>query len=153
MKRSNLMKERIRRVNLLFLELGYHIEEEDIDSDIYTAGFSGTGSFGGVLYIDRDCRFLEIAFSFFFSPELSTFIQSQIQTIQDICYEFGSYYVIKAEDPDIVLSIHSKLYYVGLNYFSLKETLRDLSATVSAVEEQIAILFDPDMEDTYDEYS
>ncbi|MFW5801950.1 MAG: hypothetical protein ACOCVC_07935 [Spirochaeta sp.] len=147
MKHSRLMKERIRRVTLLFKELGYKIETEEYDSDAYTAGFHSTAQPGGFIYIDRECRFMEIAFTYLFSVRLARFLRAQIGIIQDICYEFGCYYVVRNEEEDLIITIHSKLYYAGLNYFSLKETLRDLSAAVQALEEQIGIIFDPDLEE------
>ena len=150
MKQSRLMRERIRRVTLLFKELGYQIEDEDQENDTYAAGFSGSNTSGGIIYIDRECRFLEIGYSFAFGEPLTRFIQAQIISIQDICYEFGCYFVVRNEDGEILLTIHSKLYYAGMNYFSLKETLRDLSSAVLAIEEQLAVLFDPDLEE--DEY-
>ena len=146
MKHSRLMKERIRRVTLLFKELGYNIESEEYDADAYTAGFNRAAAPGGFIYIDRECRFLELAFTFLFSARLGSFLRAQISILQDICYEFGCYYVVRTEGDEIILTIHSKLYYAGLNYFSLKETLRDLSSAVQAIEEQVSIIFDPDIE-------
>lgn len=146
MKQSRLMKERIRRVTLLFKELGYQIEAEEYDNDAYTAGFKSPGLVGGFMYIDRECRFLELAYTFLFSSSLNAFLRSQIKAVQDICYEFGCYYLVRNDEDDILLTVHSKVYYAGLNYFSLKETLRDLSGAVHSIEEQIDIIFDPDME-------
>ncbi|AFG37521.1 hypothetical protein Spiaf_1458 [Spirochaeta africana DSM 8902] len=140
------MKERIRRVTLLFKELGYNIESEEYDEDAYTAGFHRAATPGGFIYIDRECRFLELAYTFLFSARLGAFLRAQMSILQDICYEFGCYYVVRTEGEDIIFTIHSKLYYAGLNYFSLKETLRDLTTAVQAVEEQVGILFDPDIE-------
>lgn len=141
MKQSRIMKERIRRVRLLFKELGYELEEEEYDSEVYSAGFRGTSRPGGVIYIDRHCRFVEIAYSYLFSIHLSGFLRTQLAVFQDICYEFGCYYLLRNEDDHILFTVHSKIYYAGLNYFALKETLRDLSSAIHALEEQMEMLF------------
>lgn len=148
MEYTRLMKERIRRVTVLFHELGYQLDEDpENNHETYTAAFNNADGFDGVIFIDCDCRFLEITHAFFFSTELTEFLQMHITFIQDICYEFGCYFAIRSDGENIVLRLHSKLYYAGLNYFSLSETLRDLSSAVQTLEEQIAIIFDPDLEE------
>ena len=89
MKYSKLMKERIRRTAILFKELGYEILDGELLEDTYTAGFESEDGFQGGVFIDRESKFLELAFTFSFSPELSTFIQRKMDEMLRICYEYG----------------------------------------------------------------
>ncbi len=131
MKYSKLMKERIRRVKVLFKELGFDIYEGEKQEDSYTAGIDDNNDFQCSYYIDNDSKFLEVAFTFSFSVKLGTFIQKNLHEMLKICYEYGCYMNIYSAEDEIAFSIFSKLYYAGLNYYSLRETMSDFKACVT----------------------
>lgn len=64
MKYSKLMKERIRRVKVLFKELGYNVFDGERQEESFTAGFEdNTGFQSGFFYryreqIPGNCLFL-----------------------------------------------------------------------------------------------
>ncbi len=90
-------------------------------------------------FIDRESKFLELAFTFSFSLELSDFITGKLEEMLRICYEYGCYINIQKSKKEISFSIFSKLYYAGLTYYSLKETLRDFHACIDALKEVLEI--------------
>ena len=139
MKYSELMKERIHRVSVLFKELGYSLIEGEKSEDTFTAAFENQMGFQGGFYIDSDNKFLEIAFTFAFSQELGSFVRTKLEDMLKICYEFGCYPNLQKGDEDYEFSVYSKLYYAGLNYFALRETLRDFESCVDAIKEIVDI--------------
>ena len=138
MKYTKLMQERIRRVNVLFKELGYEIEEGDSTENSYSAAFEKETDFCGGFFIDDDSKFLEVAFTFAFSPRLVNFVQERLEEMLKICYEYGCYMNIQKFD-DFNFSVFSKVYFAGLNYYSLKETLKDFLYCVDDIKEIIEI--------------
>ncbi len=138
MKQSKVMKERIRRVRVLFSELGYDFLEGELIDDTYSAGIEH-GDFQAGLFIDRESKFLEIAFTFSFSAALEEFIRDKLDEIFQICYEFGCYTNLQTSRDEISFSLFSKLHYAGMNYFSLKETVRDLRGAIAAISEVLEI--------------
>ena len=137
MKYSKLMKERIRRVRILFRELGYEIVEGEQSEDSFSAAYENDEGFLGGFFIDEDNKFLEVAFTFSFSSELGAYVQERLDEMLKICYEFGCYLNVLKEDSEIEFSVYSKVYYAGLNYYSLRETLRDFQACVESLKEVI----------------
>jgi hypothetical protein len=132
------MKERIRRVNVLFKELGYDLGEGEMTENTYSSAFEKETEFCGGFFIDDDSKFLEIAFTFAFSPRLVSFIQERLEEMLKICYEYGCYMNIQKFD-DFNFSVFSKVYFAGLNYYSLKETLKDFLFCVEDIKEIIEI--------------
>jgi len=139
MKYSKLMKERIRRTSVLFKELGYQILEGELLDETYSAGFESDDGFQGGLFIDRDSKFMELAFTFSFSPLMQEFVRDRMEEMLQICYEFGCYVHVETSPGEIAFSVFSKVYYAGLNYFSLKETVRDFRDAVDALQETLEI--------------
>lgn len=139
MKQSKLMRERIHRARILFSELGYEVVDDEGDDGSYTAGFRHEGGFQGGFYIDEDSKFLELAFTFTFSYTLGEFIRSQMEEILRICYEYGCYFNLQTYKKEISFSIFSKVYYAGLNYYALKETLRDFRGAAETLRDLIEI--------------
>lgn len=135
MKYSKLMKERIRRVRVLFKELGYDIFEGEKQEDSYTAGIDDNHGFQCGFFIDVDSKFLEIAFTFSFSPKLGAFIQQNLEEMLKICYEYGCYLNLQKNGDEIAFSVFSKLYFAGLNYYSLRETLNDFKACIETLKD------------------
>ena len=137
MKYSKLMKERIRRVKVLFRELGYDIVEGERSEDTFSAAFENEEGFQGGFFIDSDNKFLEVAFTFSFSTQLGEFIQKKLDEMLKVCYEYGCYVNIFNSSDEIEFSVYSKLYYAGLNYLALKATLQDFEGCVESVKELV----------------
>ncbi len=137
MKYSKLMRERIRRVRVLFRELGYEVIEGERSEESFSAAYEDDEGFLGGFFIDADNKFLEIAFTFSFSHELGSYLQQRIQEVLKICYEFGCYLNVRSDGSEIEFSVFSKVYYAGLNYFSLRETLRDFQGCVESIKEVV----------------
>jgi hypothetical protein len=132
------MKERIKRVNVLFRELGYEISEGDLSDSTFSSSFEKDANFCGGFFIDDDSKFLEIAFTFSFSPRMGSFIQERLEDMLKICYEYGCYMNLQKFE-DFNFSVFSKVYFAGLNYYSLKETLKDFLYCVEDIKEIIEI--------------
>ncbi len=138
MKHSKLMKERIKRVQVLFKELGYTLFNSKFIEDTFSAEYEKDDITEGALFIDRESKFLEIAFTFSFSTEFDLFIQKKLEDMLKACYEFGCYMNIQ-KDEELSFSIFSKIYFAGLNFYSLKETLRDFDYCILTIKEIIEI--------------
>ena len=139
MEYSKIMKERIHRCRILFQELQCEVFEEEMYEDTFSAGFQHTSGFQGVFFIDRDSRFIEIAYSFSFSRSLTSFLSNQLTEILKICYEYGCYTNIETEEQEINLAVYTKIYFAGLNYYSLKETIRDFKDCVLFLKDILSI--------------
>ena len=139
MKKQKYLEEKIRRVKVLMKELGYKIINEQYLEDSFTAGFDNNSGIQGGVFIDTESRFLEIVYTFSFSQTMSDFLKDRVEEMLAISYEFGCYTSIQKNDSEISFSIFTKVYYTGLNYYSLKESLRDFKRCVSALTEIIDI--------------
>ena len=148
MKYSKLMKERIRRVRIIFKELGYDLVEGEKNEESFSAAFENEEGFQGGFFIDNDNKFLEIAFTFSFSQELGSFIQQRLEDMLRVCYEFGCYMNIQQDQDDIEFSIYSKLYYAGLNYYAMKETLRDFQGCIEILKDLVDLSTEADQENS-----
>ena len=135
MKNSKLIKERVRRVSVLLRELGYEILQGQLIEDTYSAGFESDDGFQGGIFIDRECKFLEFAYTFSFSANLADYVQGKLEDMLQVCYEYGCYSNLQSGPREISFSIFSKIYYAGLNYYSLKETVRDYREAVESLAE------------------
>ncbi|GAB4365103.1 MAG: hypothetical protein Kow009_01840 [Spirochaetales bacterium] len=135
MRYSRLMKERIHRTQILFKELGYEVIDPDESDGAFSASFQNEEGYQGSFLIDEDSKFLEIVYTFSFSNTLQPYLRSRIEDVFRICYEYGCYMNVQFVQEDTSLSIFSKIYYAGLNYFSLKETLKDFRAAVREIRE------------------
>ncbi|TFG62839.1 MAG: hypothetical protein E4H36_07080 [Spirochaetales bacterium] len=129
------MKERIKRVKILFKELGYRVYDGDQSEDTYSAGIDDKQGFQSGFFIDNDSRFLELAFTFSFSIKLGAFIQQKLEDLLKICYEYGCYLNIFKNRDEIAVSVFSKLYFAGLNYYALRNTLEDFRLCIEALKE------------------
>ena len=133
MKFSKLMEERLRRVRVLFRELGYRIRESERSSDTYSAGFEDEEGMQGGFFIDRASRFLELAYTFSFSPTMSEYLKTRLEEMLKISYEYGCYINIQTSREEIAFSVFTKIYYSGLNYYSLRDSLREFRFCVQAL--------------------
>lgn len=142
MKSNRLMQERIRRVGVLIRELGYELHEGDLSGDSYNSGFTTADGFEAGLFIDSESKFLEISFTFTFTGAMADFVRERIEEIMHTLYEFGCYFTLHVDDDEITYTVYSKIYFAGLNYFALKETIRDFRDAVEANQELLDIDFE-----------
>ncbi|MBN2510784.1 MAG: hypothetical protein JXB03_10920 [Spirochaetales bacterium] len=134
MNYSKLMKERIQRVSVIFKELGFSFEAITKDDQAFSATFKNTKNEFGECFIDADNKFLEMAFSFSFPAAFSGFLQLKLPEVMRTSYEYGCYLNLQY-DSGLTLSVFSKIYFAGLNYYALKETLRDFNGCVLSLSE------------------
>jgi hypothetical protein len=139
MKKSKLMNERIKRVKVLFKELGLKILDSEHDDLTFTAGFEGEEGLQGGIFIDRKSKFLEISFTFFFSHSMVDFVQQRLEEMLKVCYEYGCYLNLDKTKSEICFSVFCKLYFSGLNFYSLKNCLEDFAACIGALTEVLEI--------------
>lgn len=135
MKPNRLMQERIRRVHVLFRELGYELTEGDTSEDSYSTGFVANDGFQAGLFIDADSKFLELAFTFTFTSQMANFVRERLEEVMHSLYEFGCYFSLQTDRDEITYTVFGKIYFAGLNYFALKETIRDFRDAVEASQE------------------
>ena len=133
------MRERVRRVKVILAELGYQVVDPEERDGAFTAGLQNEAGFQAGFYIDEESRFLEIAFSFTFSPSLAGFLRSRMEDVLRLCYEYGSYFNLQHIKKETTLTVFTKIYFVGLSYHALKETLRDFRENISALRELVEI--------------
>ncbi len=139
MKVNRLMQERIRRVTLLVRELGYELQDSSYAEDSYSTGFLTPDGFEAGLFIDADSKFLELAFTFSFAGTMADFVRERLEEVMHVLYEFGCYFTIQSDSEEISLTVFSKIYFAGLNYFALKETVRDFRDALEAIQEVFVI--------------
>jgi hypothetical protein len=151
MKNSKILEERIRRVRVLFKELGYKVVSGERTEDSYTAAFEGTSETQGGFFIDNESRFLEVGYTFSFSSSMGDFLRQRLEEMLKICYEFGCYTNIQKTEQDISFSIFTKIYFSGLNYYSLRDSLKDYHRCVELTTELLE--FKPDGRDEDDRMS
>ncbi|HKK48741.1 MAG TPA: hypothetical protein VJ932_06560 [Alkalispirochaeta sp.] len=135
MKPSRLMQERIRRTHVLLRELGHEVQEGEVAEDSYSGGFVAPDGFQAGFFIDSDSKFLELAFTFTFGNTMADFIRERIEEMLHTLYEYGCYLSLQIDQHEITYTIFSKIYFAGLNYFALKETIRDFRDAVDANQE------------------
>ena len=131
--------EKIRRTKVLFKELGCKIIGGKNTEGVYTAGFDNKSGIHGGFFIDKESKFLEIVYTFSFSLSMHEFIKERLEQMLSICYECGCYINIQNNESEILFSVFTKLYFSGLNYYSLKDSLRDFTKCVSILTEIIDI--------------
>jgi hypothetical protein len=133
MKKQKILEERIQRVKVLLKELGYTLVDEDHTDEVFTCELKKNNGFLGGLYIDTSNRFLEIAYSFSFSYTLLTYLKSRIENMLAICYNYGCYFNITKDTENFFFSVYTKIYYSGLSYHSLRDTLREFFMCIQDV--------------------
>jgi hypothetical protein len=131
--RSQLMEERIRRVTVLFSELNFRVTEDERSHNAYSATFEDDDSFQAGVLIERGSRFLELAYALTFPPSYSQLIRGKLEEMLKTCYEFGCYVSLQQTASEISFSVFTKIYYSGLNYYSLRDSLRDFRECVAAL--------------------
>lgn len=133
MKSSQLFNQRIRRVRVLFKELGFTLFSEQKLDDAFISEFENEKGVQGSLYIDERSKFFEIGFTFSFSSMMTEFLKTRMEEILHACYDYGCYVNINKKGKELSFSIFTKLYYAGLNYDALKYSLVDYSMCVKDI--------------------
>jgi hypothetical protein len=133
--KSQLMEERIRRVTVLFSELNLRVIEDERSHNAYSATFEDDDSFQAGVLIERGSRFLELAYALNFPPSSSQLMKGKLEEMLKTCYEFGCYVSIQQTASEISFSVFTKIYYSGLNYYSLRDSFRDFRECVAALVE------------------
>ncbi len=139
MKHSKLMEERIRRVRVLFKELGYRVFNAESSEDVYSAGFEKDGGFQGGIFIDSTSKFLELTYTFSFPLSLTGFLKKRLEEMIKICYEYGCYINILNDENNVNFSVFTKIYFAGLNYYSLRNSLKDFNECVDVLTDLLVI--------------
>lgn len=119
------MKDKVERVEAIFGELGYDTFDRETTEDMYQASFGKDGDVTGSVFIETDCNFLEIAYTYVFEREEETFLREHLESMMNVCYEYGIYFNVAREEDEISFSIFSKLYFSGFNVESLHDTIVD----------------------------
>jgi hypothetical protein len=123
--KSQLMEERIRRVTVLFSELSFRVIEDERSHNAYSATFEDDEGFQAGILIERGSKFLELAHAFSFPSSYSQYMRGKLEEMLKIAYEFGCYVSLQQSASEITFSVFAKLYYSGLNYYALRDTMRD----------------------------
>lgn len=147
MANSKALDERIRRVKLLFKELGFKVIGDERSENAFTAAFEGNSGTHGGFFIDRESRFLEIGYTFSFSQNMSEFLKDRLEEMLKVCYEFGCYTNIQKNKSEVNYSLFKGIYFSGLSYFSLKDSLRDFKRCVAITTELLDIQSEEDGEE------
>jgi hypothetical protein len=59
--------------------------------------------------------------------------------IMESCFEFGCYMNSYADENTLSFSVFSKVYFSGLSYASLRDTLADFLQCASAIKEVVSL--------------
>jgi hypothetical protein len=128
--KSQLMEERIRRITVLFSELSFRVIEDERSHNAYSATFEDSEGFQAGILIERGSKFLELAYAFTFPTSYSQYMRGKLEEMLKLAYEFGCYVSLQQSASEITFSVFAKLYYSGLNYYSLRDTMRDFRECV-----------------------
>jgi hypothetical protein len=66
---------------------------------------------------------------------MADFVRERIEEMLHTLYEYGCYHSLQIDQQEISYTIFSKIFFAGLNYFALKETIRDFRDAVDANQE------------------
>jgi len=137
--KSQLMEERIRRVTVLFSELSFRIIEDERSHNAYSATFEDDEGFQAGILIERGSKFLELAYAFTFPTSYSQYMRGKLEEMLKISYEFGCYVSLQQSASELTFSVFTKIYYSGLTYYSLRDTMRDFRECVWALMDLLEI--------------
>jgi hypothetical protein len=137
--KSQLMEERIRRITVLFSELSFRVIEDERSHNAYSATFEDDDAFQAGVLIERGSRFFELAYALTFPTSYAQLMKGKLEEMLKICYEFGCYVSLQQTATEISYSVFTKIYYSGLNYYSLRDSLRDFRECVAALMDLLEI--------------
>ena len=122
------MKDLIERIEAICSELGFRIIDREESEELYQSSLLQNDEICGSLFIEKDSNFLEIAYTYTFDIEEENFLKSHLESMMNICYEYGDYFNIMKGEDEINFSIFTKVYFSGLNVESMQDTLDDFIA-------------------------
>ena len=127
---NTILEERKQRIELFLKELRYElVDGEDLDES-YSATFQDASEIMLSYFIDQQSNFMELSFVFSFSPDFQDYLRDRMEELLQICYEFGVYTNMINGRDEIIISVFSKIYYSGLNYYIMKDTLKDFKDAI-----------------------
>lgn len=118
--------ERVFRAQLLLRQAGMRFDEAAAAGDSWLLPISGPEGFRGSAAIEGDQAFLELGCVFRFDAREAEFLRARMEDFMRVCYQYGCYHTIGNENGSILISVFSKLYFSGLEYYALRDTLADL---------------------------
>jgi hypothetical protein len=132
-------RENIRRVSALLGEFGWPVESGAEGAGDWIARFT---AYGAALQaqVSEGRAFVEFSAFFVFDGAFADFLSDRVDEFQRIAYHYGCYQLTEAADRKITISVHTKLYFSGLQYYALKEAVGDLAAAAH----ELRVLFEPD---------
>jgi len=142
------IRELIETIETIFSELGYKIFDREETEDLYQASFSSNSEIGGSIFVEKESNFLELAYSYTFDIDEEDFLKEHLESMMNICYEYGNYFNVIKTDDEINFTIFAKLYFSGLNLESMQDTLDDF---ISCNHEIIEV-FGIEEDDRYSDY-
>jgi hypothetical protein len=122
------MKDLIERIEAICSELGFRITDREESDELYQSSLLQNDEICGSLFVEKDSNFLEIAYTYTFDVEEENFLKSHLESMMNICYEYGNYFNIMKGEDEINFSIFTKVYFSGLNVESMQDTLDDFIA-------------------------
>jgi len=122
------MKDLIERIEAICSELGFRIIDREESEELYQSSLLQNDEICGSLFVEKDSNFLEIAYTYTFDVEEENFLKSHLESMMNICYEYGDYFNIMKGEDEINFSIFTKVYFSGLNVESMQDTLDDFIA-------------------------
>ena len=122
------MKDIIERIETIFSELGYDVVDREESDELYQSSFVKDNEIAGSLFVENNSNFLEIAYSYTFDIDEEDFLKDHLESMMNICYEYGNYFNISKNNDEINFSIFAKVYFSGINVESLQDTLDDFNA-------------------------
>jgi hypothetical protein len=140
---ESVMQEFIERTEIIFSELGYDVFDREHNEDMFQASFGKNGKFDGSFFIEKESNFIEFAYTYTFDNDEERFLRDHLESMLDICYEYGCYFNILKADGEIHFSVFTKIYFSGFNLESLSDTLEDFTACI----QELAITFDLEEEE------
>ena len=130
MEKRTALRERKQRIEILLKELQYEIVDSEELDESFSVTFQDSSEFTAACFIDQQSKFAEFSFAFSFVPDFQDYLRDRMEEMLQICYESGIYINIVNSKDEIIFSVFSKIYYSGLNYHTMKYTLRDFKDTV-----------------------
>lgn len=122
------MRDLIERIEAICSELGFSIIDREESEELYQSSLLKSEEICGSLFIEKNSNFLEIAYTYTFDNDEENFLKSHLESMMNICYEYGNYFNIMKGDDEINFSIFAKVYFSGLNVESMQDTLEDFIA-------------------------
>jgi len=122
---------KIKIFTTLIKESGYTLEREFLQKSKYFHShiYDLNNNYKFSVFFSQEKKYIELYYEYTFSLALLQLIESNIKNVFSLCYEYGCYAKIKKiyikNDLYLQISVNTKLYFSGLNYFSFNECIED----------------------------